>query len=61
MTTDAEQTKVGHSPDPKPNPKHDVKTLPIADVEQQRGSAPGKLIRIEFRRAVTCRGPVEAA
>jgi H+-transporting ATPase len=54
-TKDAIQPKPG----PKPEPKDDLKSLPMADVEKKLNSSPGGLTDVEAKKRLTQYGPNE--
>ncbi len=61
MTTEAKQPKAVPSPGTQPAPENDLKTLPMADVEQRLGSSPDGLSQAEAARRLAQYGPNEIA
>jgi H+-transporting ATPase len=65
MTTKAKQPTAGPSagaqPAPKDDPKHDLKSLPMAEVEKQLGSSPDGLSQVEAAKRLVQYGPNEIA
>jgi H+-transporting ATPase len=60
MTARTAEPKVaGSKPGPQPNPKDDLKTLPLAEVEKKLGSSPEGLTGAEARKRLTQYGPNE--
>jgi len=55
----APASKPGSQPDIKPNPKDDLKTLPLAEVEKKLGSSPDGLTQAEAQKRLTQYGPNE--
>src|SRR5665648_723472 len=64
MSTDptkTAQSTPGGSATSKPDPKHDLKTLPIAEVQKQLGTSPEGLSQAEATKRLTQYGPNEIA
>jgi H+-transporting ATPase len=65
MTTKAKQPTAGPSagaqPAPKDDPNHDLKSLPMAEVEKQLGSSPDGLSQVEAAKRLVQYGPNEIA
>lgn len=61
MTTDTKQPTAGPSPDAPPDPQHDLKTLPMAEVQQQLESSADGLSQTEAAKRLTQYGPNEIA
>ncbi len=61
MSTDTTKTAPADSTAPKPDPKHDLKSLPMADVQKQLGSSPDGLSQAEAAKRLVQYGPNEIA
>jgi len=60
MKPDADQPKAAHSkPGANPEPKNDLKSLPISEVEKKLGSSPDGLTQAEAQKRLTQYGPNE--
>lgn len=57
----APEPKSGPTPDAKPDPKNDLKSLPLPEVEKKLGSSPDGLSQAEARKRLTQYGPNELA
>jgi len=55
------ETKTATTPGHKPDPKNDLKTLPLAEVEKKLGSSPDGLSQAEAQKRLTQYGPNEIA
>ena len=62
MTAHAAEPKVsGSKPGPQPDPKDDLKTLPLAEVEKNLASSPDGLTEAEAKKRLAQYGPNEIA
>ncbi len=61
MTTHAKQPQADPSPSTKPDPKHDLKTLPMGEVENLLGSSPDGLTQAEAAKRLAQYGLNEIA
>jgi H+-transporting ATPase len=60
MTAHAAEPKVsGSKPGPQPDPKDDLKTLPLAEVEKKLASSPDGLTEAEAKKRLAENGPNE--
>jgi len=61
MTTDTKQPAADPSPGTPPAPEHDLKTLPMAEVQKRLGGSPDGLTGDEAAKRLTQYGPNEIA
>ncbi|MEP7161857.1 MAG: plasma-membrane proton-efflux P-type ATPase [Dermatophilaceae bacterium] len=61
MTTDAQQPQTGSSSEAPPAPEHDLKTLPMAQVQKELATSPDGLTQAEAAKRLTQYGPNEIA